>query len=31
MYVTEDTTRAKPEVIQKLYTTALEAGARAES
>ncbi len=29
MYVTEDTTRARPEVIQKLYTTAIECGARA--
>ena len=29
MYVTEDTTRAQPEVIKKLYTTAIEAGARA--
>jgi len=29
MYVTEDTTRAQPEVIQKLYTTAIECGARA--
>jgi isopropylmalate/homocitrate/citramalate synthase len=29
MYVTEDTTRAQPEVIKKLYTTAIECGARA--
>jgi 2-isopropylmalate synthase len=29
MYVTEDTTRAQPEVIRKLYTTAIESGARA--
>lgn len=29
MYVTEDTTRARPEVIHKLYTTAIECGARA--
>jgi 2-isopropylmalate synthase len=29
MYVTEDTTRARPEVIKKLYTTAIECGARA--
>lgn len=29
MYVTEDTTRSKPEVIKKLYTTAIECGARA--
>jgi len=28
MYVTEDTTRARPETIRKLYTTAIEAGAR---
>jgi len=28
MYVTEDTTRAKPEDIRVLYTTAVEAGAR---
>ncbi|HEX8696843.1 MAG TPA: hypothetical protein VF746_30775 [Longimicrobium sp.] len=28
MYVTEDTTRARPEVIRKLYTTAIECGAR---
>lgn len=29
MYVTEDTTRAHPETIRRLYTTAIEAGARA--
>jgi 2-isopropylmalate synthase len=29
MYATEDTTRARPEVITKLYTTAIECGARA--
>jgi len=29
MYVTEDTTRARPEVIKKLYVTAIECGARA--
>lgn len=29
MYVTEDTTRARPEVVKKLYTTAIECGARA--
>ena len=29
MYVTEDTTRARPEVIKRLYTTAIECGARA--
>jgi 2-isopropylmalate synthase len=29
MYVTEDTTRSNPEVIKKLYTTAIECGARA--
>jgi 2-isopropylmalate synthase len=29
MYVTEDTTRARPEVIRKLYTTAIECGATA--
>ena len=29
MYVTEDTTRARPEVIKKLYTTAIECGAKA--
>src|SRR5437764_5001786 len=28
MYVTEDTTRAKPEDIEKLYTAAIEAGAK---
>lgn len=28
MYVTEDTTRAQPEVLKKLYTTALECGAK---
>ncbi len=28
MYVTEDTTRARPEVLRKLYTTAIECGAR---
>jgi 2-isopropylmalate synthase len=28
MYVTEDTTRAEPRVLKKLYTTAIEAGAR---
>jgi 2-isopropylmalate synthase len=28
MYVTEDTTRARPEVIRKLYATAIECGAR---
>lgn len=28
MYVTEDTTRAQPETLRKLYTTAIEAGAR---
>ena len=27
MYVTEDTTRAKPDAIEKLYTAAIEAGA----
>ena len=27
MYVTEDTTRAKPEAIEKLYTAAIDAGA----
>jgi 2-isopropylmalate synthase len=27
MYVTEDTTRARPETIRKLYTTAIECGA----
>ncbi len=29
MYVTEDTTRADPEVLRALYTTAIRAGARA--
>ncbi len=29
MYVTEDTTRAQPQVIKRLYTTAIECGARA--
>jgi 2-isopropylmalate synthase len=29
MYVTEDTTRARPEVAKKLYTTAIECGAEA--
>jgi 2-isopropylmalate synthase len=28
MYVTEDTTRARPETIRRLYTTAIECGAR---
>jgi 2-isopropylmalate synthase len=28
MYVTEDTTRSKPETLQELYTTAIECGAR---
>lgn len=28
MYVTEDTSRARPETIRKLYTAAIEAGAR---
>ena len=28
MYVTEDTTRARPETVRKLYTTAIEVGAR---
>lgn len=28
MYVTEDTTRATPETVRKLYTTAIECGAR---
>jgi 2-isopropylmalate synthase len=28
MYVTEDTTRANPDTIEKLYTTAIECGAR---
>ncbi|MDX1660310.1 MAG: LeuA family protein [Gemmatimonadota bacterium] len=27
MYVTEDTTRARPETLRRLYTTAIEAGA----
>jgi 2-isopropylmalate synthase len=27
MYVTEDTTRARPETLERLYTTAIEAGA----
>jgi isopropylmalate/homocitrate/citramalate synthase len=29
MYVTEDTTRARPEAVKRLYTTAIEFGARA--
>jgi len=29
MYVTEDTTRSHPEVVKKLYTTAIECGAHA--
>src|SRR6266700_2661563 len=29
MYVTEGNTRARPEVVKKLYTTAIECGARA--
>jgi 2-isopropylmalate synthase len=29
MYVTEDTTRCDPETVKKLYTTAINAGARA--
>lgn len=29
LYVTEDTTRASPDVIKSLYTTAIECGARA--
>ncbi len=29
MYVTEDTSRAHPEVVKKLYTTAIECGAQA--
>jgi 2-isopropylmalate synthase len=29
MYVTEDTTRARPEAIKRLYTAAIECGARA--
>ena len=28
MFVTEDTTRARPEVLEAVYTTAIEAGAR---
>lgn len=28
LYVTEDTTRARPEVLEKLYTTAIRCGAR---
>ncbi|MGZ5494828.1 MAG: 2-isopropylmalate synthase, partial [Thermoanaerobaculia bacterium] len=28
MYVTEDTTRAKPEDVEKLYTAAIDAGAK---
>jgi 2-isopropylmalate synthase len=28
MYTTEDTTRARPEILKKLYTTAVECGAR---
>ena len=28
MYVTEDTTRARPEDLRQLYTAAVEAGAR---
>jgi len=28
MYVTEDTTRARPDVLKQLYTTAINAGAR---
>ena len=28
MYVTEDTTRATPEAVRKLYTTAIECGSR---
>ena len=28
MYVTEDTTRAQPDVVRRLYRTAIEAGAR---
>ncbi len=28
MYVTEDTTRARPDTLRRLYTTAIEAGAR---
>src|SRR3990172_5906571 len=29
MYVTEDTTRADPETVKRLYTTAIQCGARA--
>ncbi len=29
MYVTEDTTRARPEAVKRLYTTAIECGAKA--
>src|ERR1700680_4398564 len=29
MYVTEDTTRCDPETVKKLYTTAIQCGARA--
>jgi 2-isopropylmalate synthase len=29
MYVTEDTTRSRPEVVKRLYKTAIECGARA--
>jgi len=28
MYVTEDTTRARPEILKKLYTTTISCGAR---
>ncbi len=28
MYVTEDTTRARPDILRKVYTAAIEAGAR---
>ena len=28
MYVTEDTTRSRPETLKQLYTTAIECGAR---
>lgn len=28
MYVTEDTTRARPETLERVYTTAIEAGAK---
>jgi len=31
MYVTEDTTRAKPEDVEKLYTAAIEAGRSASA